>query len=147
MHSTATVFNNLESKRHRKISNFHKTLAIPKRTIKLASVVSRLYSMRNSQKHRPVIAALLLGCLLAIQAMAAFPALHLLVHRDAADADHECAVTLFAHGQVEAASTTIPLLPAAHRVVHDEALPRIIFVSTDILLLPSRGPPASPALA
>jgi hypothetical protein len=79
--------------------------------------------------------------------MAIFPALHELVHPDCNDADHECAVTLFSHGQVDAASTIAPVFCAPVCVIFSQLLPEVIFVSTDIRLLPSRGPPASPALA
>jgi len=49
---------------------------------------------------QPVITVLLMALLLILNVMAAVPALHELVHRDADQADHQCAVTLFAHGNV-----------------------------------------------
>ena len=51
---------------------------------------------------------------LAIGAVAASPALHQWLHPDAAEADHECAITLFSHGAIEpgavAAPVVVPLL-------------------------------------
>jgi hypothetical protein len=98
-------------------------------------------------KKRQDAAALLLGLFLSLQAMAVFPALHSLVHHDACDPDHECAVTLFSHGQVDASPTALPVFCAPAPLIDRQSPPRIIFVSADIRLLPSRGPPASPSLA
>lgn len=78
--------------------------------------------------------------------MVAVPALHAIIHPDANDADHECAVTLFAHGQVDAAATVPPVFCPPTLFVSRDIFPRLVFVSTDIRLLPGRGPPASPAL-
>ena len=91
--------------------------------------------------------ALLLGLFLFLQAMVAVPALHTIIHPDACDPDHECAVTLFAHGQVNASAAIAPVFCPPALVVFSETFPRIVFVSTDIRLLPGRDPPASPALA
>ena len=57
-----------------------------------------------------VIASLLTGLVLLLNAMAASPSLHELIHADAGKADHECAATLFAHGQVDAASVAVPMV-------------------------------------
>lgn len=53
---------------------------------------------------RAIIASLLVGIVLLLDAMAACPALHELIHKDAGNADHECAVTMFAHGKVDSVS-------------------------------------------
>ena len=105
-----------------------------------------MFSMKVFRKKRQGASALLLGFFLSLQAMAAFPALHALVHPDASDPDHECAVTLFSHGQVDVSSAAAPVFCAPARLIFSQSPPRIIFVSADIRLLPSRGPPASPAL-
>jgi len=78
-----------------------------------------------------------------LQAMAAVPALHTLVHPDASKPGHECAVTLFCHGQVLASSEPRPLLCPKERLIFSQALPKVVFVSADVQLLPSRGPPES----
>jgi hypothetical protein len=106
-----------------------------------------MFSMKVLRKKRRSASALLLGLFLSLQAMAVLPALHALVHPDASDPAHECAVTLFSHGQVDASSTIVPAICAPASLVFTESLPGIIFVSTDVRLLPGRGPPASPALA
>jgi hypothetical protein len=56
------------------------------------------------------LAALLVGVVLFLDAMAACPSLHEIIHKDADKADHHCAVTMFAQGKVESATceTVIP---------------------------------------
>ena len=103
--------------------------------------------MKVFRKQRQGASALLLALFLSLQAMAALPALHALAHPDSSNPDHECAVTLFAHGQVDAPSATAPVFRAPVCPIFSQSLPGIIFVSADIRLLPSRGPPDSPALA
>jgi hypothetical protein len=84
---------------------------------------------------------LCLVSLLFLIALAASPALHGYIHHDAPKADHECAVTLFAHGKIDLAPTTpvVVLIP----VFEVEAvLPRVaILAAADHQLLPSRAPP------
>jgi hypothetical protein len=48
-----------------------------------------------------------LGVFLLVQIMAAVPAFHAWAHHDAGDPGHECAVTLFLHGQVHTPATTV----------------------------------------
>jgi len=60
--------------------------------------------LRRSQV---VLASLLSGIVLLVNAMAASPSLHELFHSDAGQAEHQCAVTLFAHGQVDSASVDV----------------------------------------
>jgi hypothetical protein len=86
-------------------------------------------------------AAISLFLFLALQAMADVPALHAMVHHDADDPSHQCAVTLFLHGQVHTSSPVVaPTRPAS--VFAFERLPRSAdFTSADVLLLPCRGPP------
>jgi len=56
------------------------------------------------------LGSLLVGCVFLLNAMAASPGLHELIHADAGHDDHECAVTLFAHGQAN--SVTVDVSPA-----------------------------------
>ncbi len=56
---------------------------------------------------KPALAALLVGFVLLLDAMAACPALHEIIHKDADKADHHCAVTMFAQGKVESATCEI----------------------------------------
>jgi hypothetical protein len=88
-----------------------------------------------------VLAALLVGLVLLLNAMAALPALHELIHKDADEAGHECAVTLFAHGHVESAAVDVPVvLPAIF--VETTPLTAFPFFSSVVENLPlGRAPP------
>ena len=55
----------------------------------------------------PTLAAALVGLILLLDAMAACPALHELIHNDADKADHQCAVTMFAQGKVDSATCEV----------------------------------------
>lgn len=93
-----------------------------------------------------LLSGFVLFLFLFLQAMATSPTLHALVHSDASEAGHECAVTLFAHGQIDAASAPPIVFFVPTRVVVEQSLPVIVFVSSDLRLLPGRGPPASASL-
>ena len=92
---------------------------------------------------KPALAALLVGLVLLLNAMAVVPALHELIHKDADEHGHQCAVTLFAHGQVDSpvaeVAAIVPVAPV-------EFLP---FASVSVFnalvetLPPDRGPPVS----
>ena len=88
-----------------------------------------------------MFAALLIGLVLLLNAMAACPTLHELIHKDADKAGHECGVTMFAHGKVDSATIDVPLIAVT---VSIEAAPQIelsVF-STAIENLPlGRAPP------
>ena len=56
---------------------------------------------------KAVIASLLVCLVLLLDAMAACPALHELIHKDAGKADHDCAVTMFAHGKVDSVTVEV----------------------------------------
>jgi hypothetical protein len=79
---------------------------------------------------------------LSLLLLSASPALHRLLHKEADDANHECAVTLFLHGQVDCADTATSVIncsepPASVLPSWREAL----LVSTDVRLLSGRDPP------
>jgi hypothetical protein len=124
---------------------FSKKLATVTRSNKMRPVVEK-HLMQYFRKKRPVASVLLLSLFLFVQTLAVSPALHSWFHHDAADADHECAVTLFCHGQVEAASTAPMVFCHPTRFIFTGTVPNPVFVSVDVVLLPSRGPPVSPAL-
>ncbi|HSY19998.1 MAG TPA: hypothetical protein VK815_16760 [Candidatus Acidoferrales bacterium] len=93
------------------------------------------------------IALLLAGLVLLLDAMAACPALHELIHHDAGLPEHQCAVTLFAHGKVDSAAVDVPVVATAIPV---EATPQIAFsiFSPAIQNLPAgRAPPVLPAVS
>jgi len=78
--------------------------------------------------------------------MVALPGLHVLFHSDASDPGHQCAVTLFAHGQVHCPEAAVPVVRPEPLAVFVQSRREAGFVSTDVRLLPGRGPPSLPSL-
>jgi hypothetical protein len=91
---------------------------------------------------KPALAALLVGVVLLLDAMAACPALHEMIHHDAGKEDHECAVTMFAHGKAISVTCEIIIPPPTLSI--EIVRPLIISVySPAIENLPQgRAPPA-----
>jgi hypothetical protein len=89
-----------------------------------------------------LISALLVALVLLLDAMVASPGLHELLHADADQAGHECAVTMFLHGQVDSAVVLVAIaLPAPP--VEFSPLPAIaVFPTRTDALPPGRGPPS-----
>ena len=98
--------------------------------------------MKMKGKVKQAASAFLLGLVLSLQLFVALPGLHAWIHPDAADANHECAVTLFSHGQVHLDDAPAPIFYAPQGLIAETIRPGVEFVSVDLLLLPSRGPPA-----
>jgi len=95
-----------------------------------------------SKSGKSALSGLLVALVLLLNALAASPALHELVHKDADRAGHACAVMLFAHGQVDSVSGEIPMAVPLALI---ETTPSSIFsvLSTAIENLPpGRAPPA-----
>lgn len=91
---------------------------------------------------KSAIAGLLVVLILFLNAMAACPALHELIHKDADQPGHECAVTIFAHGKVEAATVDVSV-PAATVLITVEPRFEFSVFSPAIKNLPQgRAPPA-----
>jgi hypothetical protein len=90
---------------------------------------------------RVSVAVCLSLLLLAVGALACSPSLHQLVHSDAGDENHCCAVTAFAHGQAEGPALSITL--TAPPLVPESPLGITISVPAFLLtLLPDgRAPP------
>jgi hypothetical protein len=96
---------------------------------------------------RRALAALLVGIILLLDAMAACPALHEMIHKDADKAEHHCAVTTLEHGKIESASCEI-VVPEPALLV--ETAPHFTFslFSPAIENLPhGRAPPVLSAAA
>ncbi|HUJ11854.1 MAG TPA: hypothetical protein VL171_17730 [Verrucomicrobiae bacterium] len=90
-----------------------------------------------------LLTALIVGTILLVDLMAASPALHEVIHRDAGEPDHHCVVTLFAHGQVNSAVCKIvaPTIP----IWWIDTVPPVTFLVAgplSVLLPPSRAPPS-----
>ena len=74
-------------------------------------------------------------------AMGAWQPLHKFFHPDADQPGHECSVTLFAHGQVDASVVDVPLVLPVEIIEISPPVP-LSFVSAIIPALPpGRGPP------
>ena len=96
---------------------------------------------------KPALAALLVGVVLLLDAMAACPALHEMIHHDAGKEDHDCAVTMFAHGKVSFASCEI-IIPPPTLVVEVVRHFTISIYSPAIENLPQgRAPPVPSAVS
>jgi hypothetical protein len=74
--------------------------------------------------------------------MAAVPAFHSWVHHDAGDPNHECAVTLVLNGQLHSPATAVEAILSPPLFISSTPARCADFVSTDVRLLPNRGPPA-----
>jgi hypothetical protein len=93
----------------------------------------------RAAKHGAAVSCL--SVFLLIQIMAAVPAFHAWAHPDASDPGHECVVTLFLHGQVHSPSTEVEVSKPVTVLVSVAPARHVDFVSADVCLLPSRGPP------
>ena len=84
----------------------------------------------------------MLGLVLLLTAMAASPALHKLIHKDADHADHECVVTMFAHGKID--SVTCEVFVVAPTVGYETTPSINLFVFSAPIenLSRSRAPPS-----
>jgi hypothetical protein len=91
---------------------------------------------------KPLTGGLLVAFVLLLNAMAALPALHEFFHADAGRADHQCAVTFFAQGQMDAADVAVAaIVPPV--VVELFSIPAtLVFSSAVETLPPGRAPPS-----
>ena len=89
-----------------------------------------------------MLAALLAGLVLLLNVMAACPALHQLIHKDAAKTGHECAVVMFAHGKVESATVEVPPIAPAAAIENAPQIEFSVFRTAIENLPPGRAPPA-----
>jgi hypothetical protein len=89
------------------------------------------------------IAPLLAGMVLLLDVMAASPALHQLIHKDAAKTGHECAVAIFAHGKVESATVEVPAVVPAASIENTPQIESSVFRTAIENLPPGRAPPVA----
>ena len=89
------------------------------------------------------LGGLLVGLVLLLNALTSSPQLHELLHADAGQAEHLCAVTLFAHGQVDAAdAAVVACLPSV--AIEFFPQPSVLVLSLAAETLPpGRAPPAA----
>jgi hypothetical protein len=67
----------------------------------------QLAKSRSKERGRISLGILLAFLILLLNFLAAAPSLHELIHADAGQAGHQCAVTLFAHGQMDSATVDV----------------------------------------
>ena len=90
---------------------------------------------------RWISGALILGVLFC-STLAENSALHRLIHPDADNGHHQCAITTFAHGKVDLSDGNVALMvPIPHVFPIVVAFSDVLIVSRDFLLLPGRAPP------
>jgi hypothetical protein len=94
---------------------------------------------------KPALAVLLIGLVLLLNAMATTPALHALVHNDAAQAGHQCAVTLFAQGKIDAVAPVVFVSVPAEAIGTTSDWVSSFPWTTVEFLPPGRAPPAVPS--
>jgi hypothetical protein len=97
---------------------------------------------RQRTKVEKVFALLFLALFFGLQALVASPVLHKCLHHDADQADHECAVTLLAHGNCEIASDVPVLITPSSFVPERTQAPVSPVLEVDYQLLPGRAPPS-----
>ena len=100
-----------------------------------------LLSFRGRASRR-VGAVICLALFLTLQLFTSSETLHKLIHPDAGSPEHECAITLFQHGQVNMVRTLPPLVAffASLFFVLPE-LRSVVFSSFDYRFSFSRAPP------
>jgi hypothetical protein len=91
---------------------------------------------------KAALAASLVGLVLLLNAMAASSSLHKLIHHDADKADHECAITMFAHGQVDSAAGDVPVSTPTFLIETSLPAELSVFSAAVENLPPGRAPPA-----
>lgn len=117
------------------------------RGVLLVSTLNDLQHQRdNTASIRPVRFLAALGLILLMLlccALANNPSLHKLLHHDAEDSGHECAISLFARGQVHFEEAP-PIFNAPPFVSFAVAtpLPALMLEAAEFALLPGRAPPA-----
>jgi hypothetical protein len=96
---------------------------------------------------RRALAALLVAIVLLLDAMAVCPVLHEMIHKDADEPDHHCAVTTLQHGKIESATCEI-IIPEPTLLVEAPQHFRYSLFSPAIENLPhGRAPPARSAVS
>jgi hypothetical protein len=95
------------------------------------------------KRARILVGILALGLVLAVNLLAASPSLHEWVHADAGKEDHQCAVTLFAHGQVDSSAVQVAASLPAAAIEHSPQILASVVAELVETLPPGRGPPAS----
>ena len=100
------------------------------------------YTVREGSLIIRWISGALILAVLFCATLAENSALHRLIHPDADNGHHQCAITMFAHGKVEVSDGNVALIvPSPHVFSIVVAFADVLIVSRDYLLLPGRAPP------
>jgi len=86
---------------------------------------------------------LLIALVLLLDAMGVSPSLHERFHSDAGENGHQCAVTLFAHGQVDAATVDVAMAGLLPLITPTPATDSFVFCPVIEQLPAGRAPPAA----
>jgi hypothetical protein len=104
--------------------------------------------VQNKARHfssgfKTTFSVLLVAVVALMLTLAANESLHKLLHADAGNASHTCAVTLFAHGQVD--STTVEISVSLPQCAIEITAPLVVSVFASVIenLPAGRAPPAS----
>ena len=84
---------------------------------------------------------MLLCLVLVLDALAASPVLHQLVHHDADTPGHECVVTLFLHGQIDSSVVAVVAIIPPGRINFLSPALAPVFNAQVETLPPGRAPP------
>jgi hypothetical protein len=98
-------------------------------------------SIRKADAKR-AFSLLCLAIFLSLQALAASPTLHKWLHHDADKVDHDCAVTMLAHGGIHLGSAAPVVVSSAPSVIEKVLEPVSLVLKVDYRLLPGRAPPS-----
>ena len=86
---------------------------------------------------------LLVAFVLLLNALAASPTLHEFFHADASNPEHQCAVTLFAHGQIDSAVVEVAAVAPSAPIEIFSLSSVSVFHSPAAILPPGRAPPVA----
>jgi hypothetical protein len=98
--------------------------------------------LRNAWNGKRMVAVLQLALVLFVLAMTQFKSLHRACHPDSTKPDHQCVVTVFQSGQVDAPNCEAAIVPAATSPTALVVVESVFVPTVDYSLPPSCGPPA-----
>lgn len=99
------------------------------------------------RRSRGPLGILLIFLVLLLNLLAASPSLHEWFHHDADKADHQCAVKVFAHGQVDSAGADVPIVVPLASVETVPSVTLSVFSPAIGNLPAGRAPPVLPAVS
>ena len=99
------------------------------------------------RRGRIVFGVLAVALVLLLNLLAASPSLHERFHTDAGKADHQCAVTMLAHGQVDSAAVDVSISAPLILVAAIPAEVISVFSPAIENLPAGRAPPVLPAVS